>query len=268
MPKEFPGTPEMSVDWQRTSLVERRLLSSPEYTPPRPGDAWAPHGYFAGRRVIGSEMRHINGGVYLGAHAREALVVDDDPTDPSGKKLRAFYTEKIRPAIAQAAAQIGRKPKDLALSIIFRTVMKTMQYNAEKADLLTHMLTGGQRDKKIHLAPFIENGVGVCRHQALLTAYLIEKLTQEEDPLFRLNGKLSLERNAIADRDENKSGAHAWVRYTNTNGEVYIVDVAQKKYGKLDDLAKEPGNWEYARPEDWKRIREKAAARITSPPAH
>jgi hypothetical protein len=257
MPNELPRKPE-AVEWQRTSLVEKRLLASSEFTPPRPGDAWAPHGYFASRRIIGSEMGHVNGGVYLGAHAREALVVDDEPTNEAGNKLRAFYTEKIRPAIEQAAAQVGRKPKDVALSVIYRTVLKAMPYDAEKTDLLIHMLTGGQRDMKIHLAPFIQNGVGVCRHQALLVAYLIEKLTQEDDLRFRLNGKLSLERNSIANLDENKTGAHAWVRYTSTSGEVYIVDVAQKKCGKLDDLAREPGNWEYARPEDWKRIRQNA----------
>jgi len=79
MEKYRPGTEmpnlkdDRPVGWRRTKLLVERINVSPLYTPP---DKDAPYGRFANRPVIGSGMPHILGGVYLGANAREAIVVE------------------------------------------------------------------------------------------------------------------------------------------------------------------------------------------------
>ncbi|EKD64692.1 MAG: hypothetical protein ACD_50C00323G0007, partial [uncultured bacterium] len=75
--------------------------------------------------------------------------------------------------------------------------------------------------------------------QALLAGYLLEKLTQEGI----LGGKVSVDRNFIEGR-----GGHAWVRYTNSREEVFILDPAQDYKGTLKDAPK--NGWDYRRPED------------------
>ena len=83
--------------------------------------------------------------------------------------------------------------------------------------------------------------MGVCRHQALLCGYLLEKLIKDE----RISGKVSVDRNFV-----EGLGGHAWARYTTDRGKVYILDVAQNYKGCLGDMTKKQSRWFYERPED------------------
>ena len=54
-----------------------------------------------------------------------------------------------------------------------------------------------------------------------------------------IHGRMSVDRNAT------ELGGHAWCRYTNDSGEIYVLDVAYEFAGLI-----EKGKWNYKRPED------------------
>ncbi|MCC7357079.1 hypothetical protein IT408_01060 [Candidatus Uhrbacteria bacterium] len=240
----------INAQWIRTELVHNRLQGNPNFIPPNPSHPEAPYGIFANRKIIGSGMTNIIGGVYLGARAREAIVVDDQTNSEGDKILRGFYEQEFKTNLESKAARIGYLPKQLALNQIFKTVLKKMPYDDAKVKLLIQQLTQGEQDKKVHLSSFLLSGVGVCRQQALLVGYLLEKLKQEQRPELKILGTFSIERNAIAFENEGREGAHVWVRYTGSSGQPWIIDVTQKKIGRLEELMQQRSSWEYARPHE------------------
>ena len=195
-------------------------------------------------------MTSIIGGVYLGAHAREAIVVDDRTQAEGDKILRGFYEHEFKINLESSATRVGYMPKQLALGHVFKTVSEKMPYDAHRVHLLVQQLSQGEQDKKIHLSSFLLSGVGVCRQQALLVGYLLEKLKQEQRPDLKILGTFSIERNAMAVADESREGAHVWVRYTGSSGQPWIIDVAQQKIGPLEQLMQQKTFWEYARPDE------------------
>jgi hypothetical protein len=97
---------------------------------------------------------------------------------------------------------------------------------------------------KVGLEYFISLGKGVCRHQALLAAYLIEKQIQQGN----VKGKVSIDSNFITHR-----GGHAWVRFKDANNQVFVLDPTNENIGQLDQVDSNPSNpegWSYKRPED------------------
>ena len=66
----------------------------------------------------------------------------------------------------------------------------------------------------------ILNGTGVCRHHALLIAHLIEYAIK----FNYLDGTFKYKRHFC--REFFANSGHAWVEYTHTNGDVYILDGA------------------------------------------
>jgi hypothetical protein len=95
---------------------------------------------------------------------------------------------------------------------------------------------GFQNDKKVTLGVFIEAGVGLCRHQNLACAAIIERLIDEDI----LRGTVSIDRNS------SDEGGHAWCRYTDPSGEVIILDVTQEYFGNIYG----EHHWDYRRPEE------------------
>ncbi|MCK4826180.1 hypothetical protein KA005_61120, partial [bacterium] len=95
-------------------------------------------------------------------------------------------------------------------------------------------------DQKVMLDQFLRYGVGVCRHSALTAGLLLELLIKEK----YLDGQVSVDRNTV-------EGGHAWARYTNTKGTVYIIDITQEFFGTLDEAVVN-GKWDYSREEDKK----------------
>ncbi len=202
-------------DWDRTHFSEKRLEDVLE------------GGMYRGRRIIKRDSP-IDGGVYLGAGEREAIVVDSEK-----------YTEiKRLYEIAKEKALVGKVDisvaKYLILNAVFGTVKEAMAYNEAAADGLAAICNSGS-DGKITLDLFIKNKIGVCRHMALACGALLE--------LFKKDGYIR--GNASIDRNTGKGG-HAWCRYTNSGGEVYILDVAQGYIGRIEKAK----NWDYRRPDE------------------
>lgn len=186
--------------------------------------------YFQGRPIIGRD-RKINGGVYLGGSAREAIVVDGKK-DPA---LEQVYQELLS---RRRNAQLNGKPfKDGILEEVWNLVSQVMPYNEARVRQINQSLSAP--DTKIYLSEFI--GGGVCRHQALLAGYLLERLCNEN----LLGGRASIDRNFVEGQ-----GGHAWVRYTNSAGEVIIIDPAQRYIGRLNEMSEDNNRWFYERPED------------------
>jgi hypothetical protein len=108
---------------------------------------------------------------------------------------------------------------------------------------LEHELASCQ---EIELGAFMRAGVGVCRHQALVCAAVLEDF---KDAGY-LDGHISVDRNERWNPDDEKDkGGHAWVRYTTPKGTPYILDVAQNYFGTLEDST-EAARWNYLRPEE------------------
>jgi hypothetical protein len=186
--------------------------------------------YYQKRPII-HRNTPVLGRVYLGASPREAIVVDSEKY-PALKKL---YEE----AKKRATDSSGKINKGMILGAVYNVVKEKMEPDEEKVDEIIEELGVGN-DGKVALDVFIERGVGVCRHHALTCAALLE--------LFKIDGYIR--GTPSVDRNSTELGAHAWCRYTNSRGEVFILDPTLGFLGRLED-AEEKGIWQYKRPEDY-----------------
>lgn len=218
------------TNWDRTMMVETRLRNSEFY---EESDEVAPNGYFGRRPIIGRDVPVI-GGVYLGASSREAIVVSEN-----SKIMTEFY-EIIRDQLDEAR-DAGVNIKSRVMKMVFDYVLEAMPYSQEGVDKIAKDFKLG-KDKKISLDIYLLRQSGVCRHQALMVAYVLESLKRDG----YVRGNVSVDRNTV-----KGLGGHAWVRYTNSRGEVYIIDPAQKYLGRLRDT--QDDRWFYERPEDKNR---------------
>lgn len=167
----------------------------------------------------------------MGESEREAIVVDE-----KYKKLNEVYQELV--SRLKELEKNGKNLKSEVLSEVFRIVEEKIPFN-EEAVLNINREYNIEPDQKIALDVYIGRG-GVCRHQALLGAYLLEKLKEEG----YIEGKVSVDRNFV----EGK-GSHSWIRYQNSIGDIYIIDPARKYIGRLDEVNSD-NRWFYERPED------------------
>lgn len=211
-------------EWDKTRLVEERMKEHGAYDEP---SRESRYGEYAGRHVIGRDCR-INGGVYLGGGEREAIVVDDKKYGELGDT----YDELLRRR--EKAVKEGGAFKAGILTDVYELTMEKLPY---RQDIVDDLVRDYGHDHKVSLTTFMNRGGGVCRHQALLAAYLLERLKDEG----KINGKVSVDRNYV----EGKGG-HAWVRYENSAGTVFIIDPAQHYAGRLDDAGED--QWFYERP--------------------
>ena len=230
-PKEGLG-PNIKVErgsarWDNTVIVKNRLHESGFLEEP---DAEALHGYFKGRPIIGRDSR-INGGIYVGSGKREAIVIDDNKSE----SLREVY-EDLQELI------VGRTSVEGVLQLIYELTNRYIPYDERAVDdiNLEHNLSN---DAKVSLGVYMGRG-GVCRHQALLSGYLLEKMIDEG----KLPGEVSIDRNSV-----KGVGGHAWVRYNQNPtskdlNSISIIDPAQKYIGKLSQIPSDA--WFYMRPSD------------------
>lgn len=213
---------ELSDDWDYTVAIKDR------------------HGEtYQQRHLIGRDTT-IDGGVYYGTYGGEAIVVDTQKYPESYKEL---LDEVIEHSISD-----GIVKRSNVLQSVFDVVSKKMKYSKEGVS----QVVGDSPDgTKIELSDFIDRGVGVCRHQALLVGVLLERMKT----LGHIRGDISIDRNKTWKPNGERSG-HAWVRYTANNGDVVILDVAQHKLMLLDDVDPKK-DWNYLRPEEQAKIQSK-----------
>lgn len=248
--------------WKRTETVQTRLERSIFYAPPNP-ERGAPYGYWKRRPIIGRDMENIIGSVSVGGGRREAVVVDE----PEGGLLKPLY-DKFFVEMEQRLSRLPLQSEDPAIFLlreVFKIVQKILPYDeAGVKRVIDRHCKPGETDVKIRLDSFLNERAGVCRHQALLAAYFIQKLKHERRlKKWNLQGSFSVDRNEVVSPYKNLSeGAHVWVRYTPLGGKPLILDVTQQKQVvSLESLIGDRRAWIYARPEELQAFRA-AQARI------
>lgn len=217
--------------WEFTKSAEENLRGDPRFEEP---DLEAPHGWYLNRRIIGRDTP-INGGVYIVPRVQEAIVVDDTRFTEEYERTYLATLDLIYSTVRRnPQASVVRK----VLMPVFSIVEKALPYDSAFAN----EIATAYRDRKVNLGDFIRTGAGVCRHQALMSAYLLERLKKDRE--LSSKDRISIDRNYIPGQ-----GGHAWVRFTASNGTPYILDPAQRCVDRLSHLI-HSASWEYRRPEE------------------
>ncbi|MEK6888308.1 MAG: hypothetical protein AABX14_05170 [Candidatus Aenigmatarchaeota archaeon] len=201
--------------WDGTISIHSRL-----------GDKIKNGTHYKGRPIIHRDSP-IDGGVYLGANAREAIVVDSSK-DPDVRELYKNVRRKSR-------NMFGFFRGKFVLPAVFDAVAESMPDQDEDAvnEVLRKYDVG--KDTKIYLGVFLREGAGLCRHDALACGVALELLKKNG----YINGNVSVDRNELY-------GRHAWTRYTDKSG-IHVIDVGLNYLGPLQGP---DAKWHYARPED------------------
>lgn len=218
------------ADWRYTRLAEDRYELDLRYEEP---DEEALHGRFEGRHMIARDTP-INLGVYVVPGTQEAIVVDDQKYPKAFDRVYSFLLDDIYNAVEH------NPEVDLITKLlipVYDAAVQAMPYDRYRTEEYADQFI----DSKVTLNDFMAYGFGVCRHQALLAAYLLERLQKSGELMS--DDQISVDRNTIPGR-----GGHAWVRYTSSDGTVYIIDSAQHYVGRLEDA--DPNGWDYRRPDD------------------
>lgn len=216
-----------TVEDDRTHNVEDRMQAHPNFGDK---DATAPYGYYMNHPILGRASKSVDGGVYLGGSDREAIVVD-------GKSI---VMKQIYEAVASELRQPFERNETLPIQAVLMRVMSKVQevmpYDSRKTEDISRQHHG---DKLIGLSTYVKERAGVCRHQGLLAAYIIESLIKDG----QMSGAVGVERNTV----EDMGGTHAWAVYKSRNNgaeEVIVVDPAQSFVGTKAQAQRE-GRWEY-----------------------
>jgi len=193
-------------------------------------DETAPNGMYKNHHIIGRQSTTVRDGVY-GTLSSEHIVVDDK---------NVIVQQAVESAMRSLEAQGG------AATLDYRTVLRLigdqtdmlLTYDLKKTEELSkpHYDTNGL----INLSEYLHEGVGVCRHQALLAALCMEEAIARG----YLYGTVAVERNHDLQRD----AAHAWAVLHRDGQESLILDATNHFVGTREE-AKKQGRWRYLVPE-------------------
>jgi hypothetical protein len=160
----------------------------------------------------------------------ELVFVDDDSKimlDAQNYSMRRLRRVKRKPLIDQ-------------LQKISSLVGEILRYDLEAAEsLFTDHYVGAQEEEPLKLSQYVEAGVGVCRHQCLLAALILERAI--EKGILPI-GEIRVERNENI-KPNGDRGSHAWAIYR-YKGVDYVVDAAMKNVGEREAAGKRVG-WRY-----------------------
>lgn len=216
-----------SGEWKYTTFAIHDARKNGLYEEP---SVDSPKGKYLGRDIIARDTK-INGGVYVGG-SLEAIVVDDSYEESQLKAIYKPLAEK-----RNKIKQDGGDYKEGVLEEVMEIAYEKLPYSLGGVDRVNEQ-QGVKQGDKVSLDVYLDSKVGVCRHQALLVGYLLEKLVNEG----LLNGKVSVDRNYVRGK-----GGHAWVRYESSSGETFILDPANHFVGNIKDI--DPKDlWFYKRP--------------------
>jgi len=155
----------------RFQTMVTRISVHEEYEPEI--SAEVPWGRFCGRHIIG-ENTEIHGGVYLGATAHEALVVDE-----KYGSLKDIYWNLLIGYVREEGDDDAELDEEKLVQQVVALVEKRLALHPDEG--VNRMVHDGEPepDHKIALDVFVDRGIGAARHQILLAAYLLEKLQRK-----------------------------------------------------------------------------------------
>lgn len=189
------------------------------------GNEVAPYGYYLNHAIIGRKSTTVRDGVY-GTAFSEQVVVDDK-------------SNILRGAVKEFLATIDDTSSTIAesrqiLSAVEQQVSQVLRYDLKNTEEMCEPYKDAEN--LIYLSEFVTKGIGVCRHQALLSALYIEAAI---DQGCLRDGVVSVERNI----DDRQGSGHAWAVYRSNEGE-FIVDASQHFVGTREQAIKEK-RWRY-----------------------
>lgn len=191
---------------------------------------------YRGRRIIARDTP-INGRTYVcvsedghGGEIVEATMVDDESDKELDKAYKLLQNrletkntdEKKR--VGELVRVVNQTTKDLLPNLDDDRIL------VEFADKLSH-------GDPVALGEYIGKKMGVGRHRALLAGYLLERLKRDE---YIHPWGISIDGD-----DVPGNRGHAWVRYLNSAGEVFVIDPKFDFAGRLDDSNRP--DWPYER---------------------
>jgi hypothetical protein len=215
--------------WDKTRIVFDRLKEKKELEERKEGKS------YQGRQIITRDTPVLRR-VYLSQREAPAIVVD-----PKYGELKRLYNK------AKAKATVnGKLDRNMILNAVFDTVLEEMPVQDALAVERLEREKGFGKDRKVALDHFIKNKTAVCKHDALATAALLEMF--KEEGIIRGTPRVNRNQGSVIINGRKMEGEHAWCRYTNSAGEVIILDPALKRIIKLKDLKEE--DWTYENPAD------------------
>jgi len=170
------------------------------------------------RHTINTGSR-IDGRVYAVDPRMEATVVDYfKHGEGFGTRLHNLYRE----AIERVGDHEEANNLEIAKSV-FHTVNDHFEYNKDYADDISDQYPVNESDQRISLQGFyVQEGKGVCRHMALTTAVILEKMHE-----FGV-----IDGTGIVNQNADKEGGHMWAEYVEKDPDRrYILDIAQDHHG-------------------------------------
>lgn len=196
---------------------------------------------YIGRTIITPDSKISNRIYYQGRQAPSEAIVVDREDHPE------IYNEYIDEVFARARhPRQDRTIRGKIVESVYDTVQANMPYSQQRVTQVYQNM-GGVRGQEINLSVYMGRGFGVCRHQALACAALLEMCHEGG----YINGRISVDRSTRHHQsDAADYGAHAWVRYTDAGGPI-ILDVAQRYFGGLkESVSDRRVKWNYLRPEE------------------
>lgn len=218
-------TPSFEINDQMTVDAERRLKEAGLHVS---GDETAPYGFYKGHPILGRQSKHINNSVYVGRYSREAIVVDGE-----NKELDSIY-QRLHKSLTDSQEPNTILDTYYVLKSVMLTTQLHLPYEASKTYQISSQYSS---DQLVGLSKFVEEKAGVCRHQALLASYLLERLIKDG----LLVGRTAVERNAIPDA----GGAHAWAIFSPIESDKKIVIDATHSFVGTKEKALEQNLWRY-----------------------
>jgi hypothetical protein len=165
----------------------------------------APYGLFAQRAIIG-EFTPWDQGVYVSPTACEAVVIDH-----SHGALERVYRELLAWIRARGGTQISERA---AVQSVITVVERFIRFSPEGyAALMDREQV--KPDSKTSLDLFIQDGVGLARHQVLLAGFLVERLQTQGI----LHGHGTIDPISYSETGDDERYV-----YTCRNGEVLVLD--------------------------------------------
>lgn len=157
------------------------------------------------RPLINNNTTNVLGGVLMD----DTIIVVDDKIPNS--VLDASYQQLCQNLNDLTNGSVLNLDEEEIISKVYFQVNDDIQYQKSTAEIENIRST-------VLLDTVLLNKFGVCKHHALLTVYLINRLQQ--DGILKGVAKFKIGRQS--------KGAHAWATYTTTNGTEYVIDVSNR----------------------------------------
>lgn len=205
---------------------------------------------FAGREDIDRNTTDPEGKVDIRSWGAggEAIVVD------SKKAPEAF--QKLLTACESRLAQYAVLTEREIIKAVYDTIASGIKYDLGYANQMSAGLKSQHR--KVNLGNYINAGKGVCRHMALATQWLGVRITEKYPKMFE-----GTSFTVPVNQRTSDNSAHEWARYNGRNGEVYILDPAQRFFGTLREVLQDERmgkkRWEYFKDDNERRKYESLA---------